>query len=457
MSILNVLPKIELPKPGSIQIQRSGNSSFETIKDYKFDHENFDADYKLDATLHNNPLGIINDYEADMRLNFEAPNWGIKNYIAERTSWQKQLDSLTGEPGWFYFKIFFKFNTNYGLLGGIMTDANQPSRITYTSVNTALQYLLNNRNRLKALDIDDRILALGKFACMLSFINGRAPWFFKGINNLDKAFSPSITELNKNKEIELEFMEDAVDMRVTTLFDLYKYACFDYVGMREIIPENLRKFDMTIVLYHTPLKYYQTGTMFENGTVEYKHINDGENPSNRMSFKMFTLHNCEFDAESLQAVIPNEMRNDKPFNLANSRIKIKYDRVYQHNMNEWNETLFGDNGFLWNSSAQSMAIDGTRFNNMTNVQQKRMEGMANAVDIKYYYNRSAAFYKSMVDASEAMICDTMRTVNAEDAFGNMYGDYDVGSKYFKNKLRNLKNGTLPSLGGSSGGSGGKRR
>ena len=66
------------------------------------------------------------------------PRWGYKDFINERVSWQKSLDSLTGEPGWFYFKIFFKFDTNYGLFPGILGPALQT---TYGSQNSAINYL----------------------------------------------------------------------------------------------------------------------------------------------------------------------------------------------------------------------------------------------------------------------------------------------------------------------------
>lgn len=438
--------KLKLPTLNNNVPSNPYGSPYEVSKP-KNENDDFTSYNDFDAVQNKKPNGTMNEYERYMMLNFEVPDWGIKNYIRERTSWQKQLESFTGEPGWFYFKIFFKFNTNYGLFGGVMTDATEASSNTFSHVNTALQFIYNNVDRLPYEDLMDRALALGKFTCLLSFISGRAPWFFKGISGLDKAYSYSLNDFSKQKELEIEVMEDAVDMRLTTLFDLYKYACFDFVNYKEIVPENLRKFDMTVVLYHTPLRYYHTGSMFENGTVEYKTLNDAGNQSNRMSFKMFTFNNCEFDLESLGAMMPNEMQNDTPFNLGKSRIKIKYDRVYQHNMNEWNMTMFGDDGFYWNASKSydpNIDDEGYRHNNQKNIQQQRLLGIINAWHNKYYYNRTAQFYKAMVDASEAIIGDNMRTISPKDAFGNLYGDYDVGSDYFKKKVHDMKHGTLPS-------------
>ena len=53
-------------------------------------------------------------------LTFRIPNWGYKDFLNDRVSWQKQLSSITGDPGWFYFKIFFHFDTSFGLFGGTL-------------------------------------------------------------------------------------------------------------------------------------------------------------------------------------------------------------------------------------------------------------------------------------------------------------------------------------------------
>ena len=112
--------KIEYSTPESLQIDKESLK----IKD-----ANLPLLYTpIDELKLNLPL-----YTQKFAQNFEIPNWGIKDYIRERAIWQKGVESLAGEPGWFYFKIFFKFNTNYGLFGGILDNAE--------SSNTALEYL----------------------------------------------------------------------------------------------------------------------------------------------------------------------------------------------------------------------------------------------------------------------------------------------------------------------------
>ena len=375
-----------------------------------------------DSYLEKSPYEKHSTSEADNKnfvQSFDIPDWGIKDYIRERAIWQKGVESLTGEPGWFYFKIFFKFNTNYGLFGGIVDDTK--------SVNTAIEYLYNCTNSYSADQIAQRQIALLKFVGSLSYINENAPWFFDSISGLDKANSVKINEPLKDNEIEIGVKQDAVDMRLTTLFELYKYACFDNVNLKEIIPENLRKFDMTILIFHTPLRYYQTGFQsMKDGTHEYKSFNS-EQFGDRMSYLMFTFTNCEFDADSIGAVIPANISNEAAFNLGKHSFKIKYKRVYKHISNEWSKMFFGDGSIFEDG--------GEKYKS----QSERIGAMKTAKDNVGYYNRTADIYKSMVDAVEKEANDIMRTVDPETALGNLYWN----NTYGQSRLEQLENSNHP--------------
>ena len=358
----------------------------------------------------------LDNFVPKLSQDLEIPNWGIKDYIRERAIWQKGVESLTGEPGWFYFKIFFKFNTNYGLFGGILEDENN-------SINTAIQYLENCKDSYTVNQIAEKQIALLKFVGSLSYINENAPWFFNSITGLDKANSVKINEPFKNNEIEIGVKEDAVDMRLTTLFELYKYACFDNVNLKEIIPENLRKFDMTILVFHVPLRYYQTGFQsMRNGTHEYKSFNS-EQFGDRMSYLMFTFANCEFDIDSINSVIPGEISNETAFNLGKSNFKIKYKRVYKHTSNEWSKIFFGD--------GSNFVDNGKKYKS----QSDRIGAIITATENKSleYYNRTADIYKPMVDAVEKEANDIMRTIDPKIALGNIYW----GNAYGQSRLEKL--------------------
>ena len=420
---------------------------------------------------------IINEFSDD-KLLFKVPNWGYDDFIRERTLWQKGIDSVAGEMGWFYFKIFFRFDTSTGLLGGILKpdlgngDASN-SQSAAPRGDCAIRYLLMNKDHYTdvASHMEDRASALKKFVATLSYINSRAPWFFSSIDGLEKASSPDITQPLKNDQIiELGFRPDAIDMRVTTLLDLYKYAAFDYINMKEVIPQNLRQFDMTVMLFHTPIRWYHTGMQtMKRGTFQYKNFSGDD----RMSYKMYTFKGCELDRDSLNAVYPSSMSNEQPFNLANAKIKIHYKRVYQHTFNEWGGFLIGDSGVYSGQEEDGSATS------IYGKQKNRLAAIQDAKDNPYYYNKSADIFKPLVDASEAKITWAMRQVLPSTVFGNLYptssiptskqtyagiydkdtyhastwgniaknlwdGGYatDVNSSYYQGKLKTMKNGAL---------------
>lgn len=365
--------------------------------------------------------------EPNFEQDFRIPSWGIIDFIRERATWQKGIESLTGEPGWFYFKIFFKFNTKFGLFGDILDR----DKYNNAKENNAFNYLnFHCLNQYRADQIFEKKLALLRFVGSLSYINENAPWFFNSITGLNNALAVRLNEPFKNNEIEIGVREDAVDMRLTTLFELYKYACFDNINLKEVIPENLRKFDMTIMIFHTPLRYYHTGFQsMKDGTYEYKNFaNSLEDYNNKMSFLMFTFSNCEFDIESINSVtVPNEISNETAFNLGKSSFKIKYNRVYRHTNNEWAKIFFGDGAEF---------IDGVNSDKSSyNIQRSRIKAMKTAIDNSKYYNKTADIYKPLVDAVEKEANDIMRAIDPEIALGNIYWN----NTYGKNRLEQLRN------------------
>ncbi len=321
-----------------------------------------------------------NDFE-NGSLSFDLPDYGYEKYVMDIANWQKQRMTLGGEPGYYYFKVFFNFKTNYGLLGGLMTtlpsvigpdEAQKPSLLK--SINTAYGYLKRVRKTHEYENIDERMLALAKFSATLKDISLRTPWLFKTISGLNTINTTYVDHFDKEKTIIIGCGPESLDARIGTMMDLYKFACFDQINCKEIIPANLRKFEMSIMVYHMPLNNYHNKAMVSqdnavndslwatlwqavspvpanlsfDGTVPAKSTNDVNNFSNMMSFKLFTFLNCEIDCENANEYYTDGMSNEQAFQLGNNQLKIKYDRVYEHRMNEWAQMFFGSDGFYYN-------------------------------------------------------------------------------------------------------------
>ena len=279
-------------------------------------------------------------------LEFNLPRYGYAQYINDLQAWQKQYRDINGQTGWFYFKLFFNFRTDYGLLGGILKDY----LAEIESVNTAIGYLKSIDKNYSNCKINDRILSLCKFANILKHITIDVPWFFKGVSGLGEIPYPYTEDFQKERKITITCSEEAMDMRIGTLLDLYKYACFDNINCKEIIPSNLRKFEMSLIIMHVPLKFHHEPTIFSDGT-EYdgKGLVIDNDFSKLASFKMFTFQNCEIDLQGIGSYYGDQVSNETPFPMGKTQISRKYSRVVEHRMNEWNEFMLGDDGFYYNN------------------------------------------------------------------------------------------------------------
>ena len=399
----------------------------------------------------------------DMDYNFNVPNWGINDFLNERSMFQKGISTLAGEPGHFYFKIFFNFDTSFGLLGSLLhVDENAFSQF---STNTAIKYLMYSSigRPHRSDDIPGRMLALFKFGNLLSYISNYSPWFFKTIKNLSSADIYPLTEIQNDKNtIEIELNPDAVDMRVTTLFDLYRYACYDRIKMKEIIPENLRKFDMDVMVFHVPLKYYNTAISSKSLNKKFDYKKLSHNMANMPSFKMYSFLGCEFDLESLGSLMP-DIKNDKAGMIGETSIKINYTQVHTHTMNDWYRIMFGTDGFYYNANKEntnpsevslveaaeknsSYNDKSTFYDKSDDEQYQRLQAKQAILDHLLYYNSTSSQYKELIDASEALCSDLYRAVAPNKALGNLYeniisGGVGPGSNYFKSKMKALHLGS----------------
>lgn len=317
---------------------------------------------------------------------FTMPNWGYGDFVNERNIYLKHLSNGYDEPNWFYFKIFFDFSSEHGLLGGILNSDGG-----VFGVNTAYSYL----NMLKGYTsekLTDRKIALEKFVRLLSYINIHAPWFFKSVKNLSTASNPLIDNFSEEKALEIELNQDAIDMRISTLLSLYKYVCYDDFNCKEILPDNLRKFDLCVAIFSSPIK--QIHNPRGNNKTYKKLYNNGNDTESIMSYKLYKFMNCEIDRTTIGTFIPGQISNEQPFKIGENSIKIKYDRVYEYMSNEYMGFMIGSDGLYFNN--ETINIEELEYNDMPN----------------------------MISASEEFIhqnIDRLLGKNVNYALGNIYG------------------------------------
>ena len=119
-------------------------------------------------------------------------------------------------------------------------------------------------------------------------------------------------------------------MRLTSLFHLYQYACYDEINMKEIIPENLRKFNMGILVFNAPIR----GKSGKSGD-KYNMIiiPDGDVDFYVPSAKLIELRNCEFDYNSAKSAWSTLNTTDEAFSPEYT-ITINYDDAYESRYND---------------------------------------------------------------------------------------------------------------------------
>jgi hypothetical protein len=180
-------------------------------------------------------------------------------------------------------------------------------------------------NYLKAIDDGPRFEYLKLFQELLLDTNYWMPWYWQGMEGLDKVWDYKKLEDpfkgGNDSSIKITTLE-SIDLRITALMDLYRRACFDYEFRREIVPSNLRKFQVTIFIQE--IRNIQVDFGAIDGALNVinnlnRSFNTGVNPLNlpgnmetaqQRAGKdtarvvnefganiMFTLKYCEFDSD----------------------------------------------------------------------------------------------------------------------------------------------------------------
>lgn len=160
-------------------------------------------------------------------------------------------------PGRKYFKVFFYFQNQDQDIPGNDTGLLAPTwevedinDFNYYQYNSAWSYLKMNNE-------DERAEQLKSFVELLSDISSKSPWYFQEVSGLDTALERKVMDRDfkfdeARQKISIKCLKDAVDDRIGTLLDLYRTVTWSWMMKREVLPANLRKFDMGIMIFNEP-------------------------------------------------------------------------------------------------------------------------------------------------------------------------------------------------------------
>lgn len=269
------------------------------------------------------------------------------NFKRVDTSGPNRFDS----PAALYYKIVFYFSDENGLLGinnvtVNNTDTSVKAAVNITAPftggkedpssaknnvfsNTAYNYLLLN-------DEIERAEYLKRFLILLSDISADSPWYFQEIGGLDaalerKVFSEGELKIeDKPRQITIKCLNDSYDNRIGTLLDLYRAACFSYQNKKEIVPANLRKFNMGILVFNAPIRGKGGKSGDPNNMIL---IPDSQVKFYIPSCKLIELRNCEFDYNSAKSAFGTLNTTQDAFEPQYT-ITINFDDCYESRYNE---------------------------------------------------------------------------------------------------------------------------
>ena len=142
-------------------------------------------------------------------------------------------------PSWKYSSGEWVTQSNY---------SHRAKELDYWQHSSAWSYLKQNGE-------EERAAYLKQFVELLSNISTYSPWYFQSISGLGEALQRTTTEVKEEerKKITIGFLEDSTDERIGTLLDLYRMSCWSHLHRREMLPVNLRRFDMTVVFFSSPI------------------------------------------------------------------------------------------------------------------------------------------------------------------------------------------------------------
>lgn len=253
--------------------------------------------------------------------------------------------NLYDTPGHLYFRILFHFfngddSKTTGPAGGLLAPTwqligNYDDNYPFYEHNSAWAYLKMNGENQRA-DL------LEQFINLLSNISTNSPWYFTSISGMDEALKrKGINDAEgmkidaERKRIVIQCLPDAFDTRIATLLSLYRSIVWSWQRKCEIVPSNLRKFDMSIYVFNTPIRNMHSAI----GKAGFASLNSSSSEY-RPSYKCYEFHNCEFGYNSLATGLSS--LNNAEGTQGQYNIEIEFDDVYETSWNEFITRSIGD-------------------------------------------------------------------------------------------------------------------
>lgn len=168
--------------------------------------------------------------------------WGRPSFVKRETLAFFNPQLIT-DPVSLGFRVYFDFDSKYGLLAGVRDGKPVPDNE------------LNSSYRNSALAFLKRVGDINRFNQLVAFINhlkrvsSELSFLMHSIDGLDSIRQAKpFHRFNGDDKISIKCYE-TVDFAIQSLSDLYSIIWKDDIGWREVLPANLRRFSCSIFVY----------------------------------------------------------------------------------------------------------------------------------------------------------------------------------------------------------------
>lgn len=227
----------------------------------------------------------------------------------------------------------------------------------YYKYNSAWAYLKSNYE-------EERADALVRFVNLLSQISSESPWYFQSVSGVDEALAREKWSVGEErKKISIKCLNDPADHRIESLLSLYRSIVWSHSRKCEVLPANLRKFDMGMFVFSGLFR----GLVVEGNNQNQSNwapIGTFNENTDRGNYKYIEFHNCEISMDSIKSGF-GEMSNESGFEQGFT-IDIYFDDCYEHEFNPFVMRSFGD-FFVWDAWTTSRNDDGEVDSNIDNI------------------------------------------------------------------------------------------
>ena len=253
---------------------------------------------------------------------------------------------------------------------GQMGDNYDPRKLKEIALtqNCAYNFLLRN-------DELERAELLRQFITLLSNISTYSPWYFAEISGLDAIMERPLKynedfKIEDPKQITIKCLPDSQDNRISTLLDLYRAIVYSHVWHKEILPANLRKFDMSIYIFSSPVynlhsKHGAPGATMKMGGRDDRANQDADKWF--ASYKCIELHDCEIDYNAVKSGY-STLSNADGF-VQEFSIPISVGDAFEQSYNPYIDRVIGD-AITIDIVRNTYSPDGSINNVFTDEEQK---------------------------------------------------------------------------------------